>query len=65
MIMFLILTGRVILGVDGFIKGPSQMGSQLRIFCFGLNVWIAWGDVCLDGNGYKIWTGFPRISEVL
>ena len=41
------------------------MGSQLRIFCFGLNVWIAWGDVCLDGNGYKIWTGFPRISEVL
>ena len=63
--MYWILIDRVILGVDGFIRGPLQMGSQLTIFCFGLNVWIAWGDIHTDGNGYKLWTGFPRISEVL
>jgi len=63
--MYWILIDRVILGVDGFIRGPLQIGSQLRIFCFGLNVWIAWGDIHTDGNGYKLWTGFPRISEVL
>ena len=62
--IYLILLNRVILGVDGFIKDP-QMGSQFRLFCFGLNVWIAWGDIHTDGNGYKLWTGFPRISEVL
>ena len=62
--MYLILLNRVIFGVDGFIKDP-QMGSQLRIFCFGLNIWIAWGDVNLDGNGYNIWLGWPKLSEVL
>ena len=62
--MYLILMHRVILGVDGFIRDP-QMGSQLRIFCFGLNVWVAWGDKDHDGNGYNIWTGLPVISEVL
>ena len=62
--MYLILLNRVILGVDGFMRDP-QMGSQIRLFCFGLNIWIAWGDVDPDGNGYNIWTGMPRISEVL
>ena len=62
--MYLILVDRVIFGVDGFIKDP-QMGSQFRIFCFGLNVWIAWGDISPDGNGYNIWLGLPVISEVL
>ena len=42
-----------------------KMGSQFRLFCFGLNIWCAWGDVDPDGNGYNIWTGLPRISEVL
>ena len=62
--MYWICQNRVILGVDGFIRDP-QMGSQFRLFCFGLNIWIAWGDVDPDGNGYNIWTGLPRISEVL
>ena len=62
--MYWICHNRVILGVDGFIRDP-QMGSQFRLFCFGLNIWIAWGDVDPDGNGHNIWTGMPRISEVL
>ena len=62
--MYLIFAGRVILGMDGFIKDP-QMGSQFRLFCFGLNIWVAWGDSYSDGNGYKIWLELPLISEVL
>jgi len=62
--MYLIFMGRVIFGVDGFIRDP-QMGSQFRIFCFGLNIWVAWGDSYSDGNGYKIWLELPLISEVL
>ena len=61
--MYLILVDRVIFGVDGFIRDP-QMGSQFRLFCFGLNIWIAWGDIDPDGNGYNIWTGLPRVNEV-
>ena len=52
------------LGLDGFIRDP-QMGSQFRLFCFGLNVWVAWGDVDPDGNGYNIWIGLPKVNEVL
>ena len=62
--MYFILVNLVILGVDGFIRDP-QMGSQFRVFCFGLNVWVAWGDISPDGNGYNIWLGLPVISEVL
>ena len=62
--MYLILVDRVIFGVDGFIKDP-QMGSQFRLFCFGLNIWIAWGDTSPDGNGYNIWTGLLKVNEVL
>ena len=62
--MYLVLMNRVIFGVDGFIRDP-QMGSQFRLFCFGLNIWIAWGDVNSDGNGYNIWSGLPKVNEVL
>ena len=62
--MYLILRQRVILGIDGFIKDPD-LGSQIRVFCFGLNVWVAWGDRDHDGNGYNIWTGLPPINQVL
>ena len=62
--MYWICRNRVILGVDGFIHDP-KMGSQLRIFCFGLNIWIAWGDIDSDGNGFNIYTGLPSIHEVL
>jgi hypothetical protein len=50
--------------MDGFIKDPV-MGHQVRIFCFGLNIWIAWGDQQPDGNGYKIWLGLPKVFEVI
>ena len=62
--MFLIFHNRVILGVDGFIQGPYHMGSQLRIFCFGLNFAIMWGDKDPDGNGYEFYHGLPSINEV-
>ena len=62
--MYLIWRDLVLLGLDGFIQDP-KMGSQIRLFCFGLNVWIAWGDTNPDGNGYNIWTGFSKVSEVL
>ena len=62
--MYLIWKDLVLLGLDGFMQDP-KMGSQFRVFCFGLNIWCAWGDVDPDGNGYNIWTGIPRISEVL
>ena len=61
--MYLIWKDRVLLGLDGFIRDP-QMGSQFRVFCFGLNIWIAWGDVDHDGNGYNIWSGLHRVNEV-
>jgi len=54
----------VLLGLDGFIHDPA-MGSQVRVFCFGLNIWWAWGDNDPDGNGYNIWLGLSKISEVL
>jgi hypothetical protein len=62
--MYFIYRELVLLGADGFIRDP-QMGSQFRLFCFGLNIWIAWGDIDPDGNGYGIWTGLPKVSEVL
>ena len=62
--MYLIWKDLVLLGLDGFMRDP-MMGSQFRVFCFGLNIWYAWGDVDPDGNGYNIWTGIPKASEVL
>ena len=62
--MYLIWKDRVLLGLDGFIH-DTLMGSQIRLFCFGLNIWYAWGDVDPDGNGYSIWTGLPKTKEVL
>jgi len=62
--MYFVWKDLVLVGLDGFIRDP-QMGSQFRLFCFGLNIWCAWGDVDLDGNGYNIWLGIPKISEVL
>ena len=62
--MYLIWRDLVLLGLDGFTRDP-QMGSQIRLFCFGLNIWVAWGDIDHDGNGYNVWTGLPRVNEVL
>ena len=62
--MYFISKNRVLLGLDGFIRDP-QMGSQFRLFCFGLNIWIAWGDQEPDGNGHKIWLGLPNVNEVM
>jgi len=62
--MYLIWKDLVLLGLDGFIR-DQQLGSQFRLFCFGLNLWVAWGDKDPDGNGYNIWLGIPKSSEVL
>ena len=62
--MYLICLDRVLLGIDGFIGDPS-LGSQVRIMCFGLNIWWAKYDKVPDGNGFTVKFGLPRVSEVL
>ena len=62
--MYLILRQRVILGIDGFINDPV-LGSQLRIWCFGLNMWWATGDRDNDGNGFNISLGLPFHWKVM
>ena len=62
--MYLILRQRVILGIDGFINDPV-LGSQLRIWCFGINIWWAIGDRDNDGNGFNISLGLPFHWKVL
>ena len=62
--MYLILMNRVVLGVDGFIN-DQLMGSQIRIWFFGLCYYKAWGDKDPDGNGYNIWLGLSKVNEVL
>ena len=63
--MFLIFLNRVILGVDGFINGPHQIGSQFRLFCFGLNIIVMWGDNDPDGNMIDCHLKLYNINEVL
>lgn len=62
--MFLILMERVVFGLDGFIR-DHQMGNQIRLFCFGLNIAVFWGDKDPDGNGYEIFFGLRKMNEVL
>ena len=62
--MYLILRQRVILGIDGFIKDPV-LGSQLRIWFFGINMWWAIDDRDNDGNGFNISLGLPFHWKVL
>ena len=62
--MYLICLKRVILGIDGFINDPV-LGSQLRIWCFGLNIWWATNDRDNDGNGFNISLGLPFHWKVL
>ena len=62
--MYLILMSRVILGIDGFINDPV-LGSQLRIWCFGLNMWWATNDRDNDGNGFNISLEFPPYWKVI
>ena len=62
--MYLILRQRVILGIDGFINDPV-LGSQLRIWCFGLHIWWATGDRDNDGNGFNISLGLPFHWKIL
>ena len=62
--MYLIWGHRVILGIDGFIKDPF-MGSQIRFWLFGLNVWWATADKDETGNGFSFYCGFPHTNEVL
>ena len=62
--MYLILRQRVVLGIDGFINDPV-LGSQLRIWCFGLNMWWATNDRDNDGNGFNISLGLPFHWKVM
>ena len=62
--MYLILRQRVILGIDGFINDPV-LGKQIRICCFGLNMWWATGDRDIDGNGFSISLEFPPHWKVI
>ena len=62
--MYLILRQRVILGIDGFINDPV-LGSQLRIWFFGVNIWCAIGDRDNDGNGFNVSLGLPFHWKVL
>ena len=62
--MYLILGTKVILGIDGFIRDPL-MGTQIRTFCFGLNIWYANDDQDPDGNGLSVEFGLPHINKVI
>ena len=62
--MYLICLQRVILGIDVFINDPV-LGSQLRIWCFGLNMWWATNDRDNDGNGFSISLGLPFHWKVM
>ena len=62
--MYWICHNRVILGADGFIQ-DQILGSQIRLFCFGLNLWWASGDKDSDGNGLSFHLGLPNVNEVL
>ena len=62
--MYLIWRDRVLLGLDGFILDQT-MGSQFRLFCFGLNIRWAKYDKDPDGNGFFIRLGLLRANEVI
>ena len=62
--MYLILRQRVILGIDGFINDPV-LGSQLRIWFFGVNIWWSKGDKDKSGDGHSISLGLPFHWNVL
>ena len=62
--MYLILRQRVVLGIDGFINDPV-LGSQLRIWFFGINMWWAIDDRDNDGNGFNVSLGLPFHWKVL
>ena len=62
--MYLILRQRVVLGIDGFINDPV-LGSQLRIWFFGINIWWAIDDRDNDGNGFNVSLGLPFHWKVL
>ena len=55
---------RVIFGVDGFMN-DQDMGYQVRLFCFGLNIAVYWGDKDPDGNGYHIYFGLQETHKVI
>ena len=55
---------RVIFGVDGFMN-DQDMGYQIRLFCFGLNIAVYWGDKDPDGNGYHIYFGLQETHKVI
>lgn len=62
--MYLILASRVLLGVDGFIN-DHILGSQVRVWIFGLNIWWSKGDKDPDGDGFEYYFGFPHINTIL
>tara|TARA_B100000029_G_scaffold371761_1_gene365685 strand:- start:27 stop:215 length:189 start_codon:yes stop_codon:yes gene_type:complete len=62
--MYLILKDTVMFGMDGFLNSP-RLGSQFRLICFGLVIWVAWGDKDPDGNGYDIYFKLLKHYEVL
>jgi len=62
--MYLILMNRVILGMDGFLNDP-RMGSQIRIWFFGLCYYKAWGDEDPKGNLETFELNFPKKYNIL
>ena len=62
--MYLILRQRVVLGIDGFINDPV-LGSQLRIWFFGINIWWARGDKDKAGDGLSLSFDLPFHWKVL
>jgi len=62
--MYLVINDKVILGIDAyFTKG--KLGSQVRIYLFGIMLWTAWGDHDIKGNYWKIHWGFPSINTII
>ena len=62
--MYLILMNRVILGVDGFLN-DRLLGSQFRIWFFGLCYYKAWGDEDPKGNLATFELNFPKKYNIL
>jgi len=62
--MYLILGSKVILGLDGFIR-DQVLGTQFRLWFFGINIWYATGDKDVMGNGFALSFGLPNINQVL
>lgn len=62
--IYIVIADRVLLGMDGFFS-KINLGSQIRVFIFGISLWIAWGDPDMTGNQWSITLELPHISKVI